>query len=63
MTAVTTALLATAFCFVVSTFAGGTAGVVEAAAVEDRDHAPALPTPRAAADSTNTLTKKDEATA
>ena len=63
MTAVTTALLATAFCFVVSTFAGGTAGVVDAAVVDGSEHAAALPAPRAAADSNVTLTKKDEATA
>jgi hypothetical protein len=61
MTAVTTAVLATAFCFVVSVFAGGTAGVVEAAAEEDHHHH-TVPAPRAAADSTVPMTQ-NEATA
>ena len=71
MTALTTVSLATAFCFLVSLFAAGTAGVVEA--VEEAPAAqvhrlPVVPAPRAAAEDlvplTNApLTEKGQATA
>ena len=60
MTAATTALLAASLGFIVAVFASGTAAVTEAA--EEHQERPALPEPRAAAD-TNVLTTTNEAKA